>query len=174
MLPRNNQKGFTLIEVLVALSILIFVALGVFQLVIRSKQLADIGREQFVATNIAREGLELVRTLRDTNWFSDDDRSNWISDSMCGSFTYDVDRLYAGDDIGGADQAPIFIQGDGRFSHESLTSSVQTPYSRVLEVDCSQREGVPAYVTVSSQVSWANRGQPREVILKEKLYNWLP
>lgn len=175
MQRRGSQFGFTLIEVLVALSLLVLVSLGVIQLVLRSKQVADVGGEQFVAANLAREGVELVRSLRDTTWFTDDDRSHWISDAMCGTFTYDIDRLHNGDfEVGAEDEADILIQDDGHFSHASLPDSVATPFARVLEVDCSEREGNPPYVTVIARVSWENRGQPREVLLKEKLYNWLP
>lgn len=174
MSHRNNQFGFTLIEVLVAVSILVVISLGVIQLLVRSKQVADTGREKFVATNLAREGLELVRALRDTNWFTDDDRSHWIADSMCSTFTYDVEQFQAGGDVGDEFSSVLFIHPDGSWSHAAGPDGVATPYSRELEVDCSQRESGPAQVVVTSRVSWEGRGGTQEVVLKDKLYNWLP
>lgn len=166
------NKGFSLIEVLVALAFLTIVSLSVIQLVTRARQAAEVARQDFVAANLAREGLELVRAVRDTNWFASSDRSLWIQDDMCDTFTYDSEMLREGADVGSEAVADLYIQDNDEWTHSAAGES--TPYQRVLTVDCNDKDSDPAFVTVTAEVRWQNRGLPHEVVLKEKLYNWLP
>lgn len=172
MQKKSNQFGFTLLEVLVALSFLTVISLSTIQLITRARQSADLARQDFVAVNLAREGLELVRAVRDTNWFLIPDRSLWIDEDMCQSFTYDASKLRAEDPVGPQGASILYIQANGEWTH--TPSGVPTQYSRVFEVDCSEKDNDPGIVTVTSRVTWQDRGTPHEVALKEKLYNWLP
>jgi len=172
-MSKSSIKGFTIIEVLVALFFLITITFAVIQLVTRASQVAQRAQEGFVAANIAREGVELIRARRDTQWFTDADRSNWIPSQMCDSpFTFDAISLRNryGVTVGGA--GDLYIASNGEWSH--TPSDTTTPYKRVLEVDCSEKDGDPGFVTTTSRVTWVSRGESREVVLKEKLYNWLP
>lgn len=168
----NNNKGFTLIEVLVALFILVTITFAVIHLITRSQQVAGLAQENFVAVNIAREGLELVRATRDTQWFQDPDRANWIPDTMCGgNFTLDAVTVRSHATVFSSGDGALYIADNGEWTH-ALTNT-PTPYKRTLAVDCSNKDGDPSYVTVSATVTWVSRGQARNVVLKEKLYNWL-
>lgn len=170
---QSKQNGFSLIEVLVALAFLTIISLSVIQLLTRSQQAAEIAREDFVATNLAREGLELVRDVRDTNWFSTVDRSLWIDQEMCNApFTYDAASLRNHEPVGSQSQSQLYIQTNGEWAHTPTGEATQ--YDRILTVNCSEKDNDPAYVTVQSRVTWLNRGQPHDVVLQEKLYNWLP
>lgn len=169
----KSSLGFSLIEVLVALSLLTVVFLGIVQLMARSGQVAEQAQDKFIAASLAREGLELVRAVRDTTWFTDADRSHWIQGAMCGDFTYDAARLRQQQPFGTSADSRLYIQSDGQWTHQPNTSG-ETSFQRVMSVDCSEKDNTPPRVTVSSRVGWDYRGQQREVVLKERLYNWLP
>lgn len=62
------QAGFTLIEVVVALAILGIGILGVVATANFSKRASTDNERTVVALNLAREGIESVRTIRDSNW----------------------------------------------------------------------------------------------------------
>src|SRR3989344_7536362 len=63
-----GQRGFTLIETLVAL-VLITVAMGpVFILATSSVNVASRIEHNLIASNLAQEGIEVIRNIRDTNW----------------------------------------------------------------------------------------------------------
>jgi len=70
MIKHKNKKAFSLIEALVAISILMIGILSAFILVIRT--LANIPHVQsrLIAANLAQEGIELVRQIRDTNFIN--------------------------------------------------------------------------------------------------------
>src|SRR6056297_883499 len=70
---RTKQSGVTLIESLVAMAIVVVGLVAILSLVLITMSRARISKEQIVATTLAREGLEIVRTVRDTNWLRDID-----------------------------------------------------------------------------------------------------
>lgn len=178
---KNN--GFTLIEVLVATFIIATVVVAVSRLLGSAEYITGLGRETFVATNVAREGLELVRAVRDTNWFTNDDRALWLDRGICrsGPTTYsDTDRQFViepatvrnSDEVKTGSGALYINPLNHEWTHE--VTDKPTPYSRLISVDCSQVESEVAKVTITAKVTWRSRNQDREAIIKEALYNWLP
>lgn len=72
----NYQSGQTLIETLVAAFILVMgisaaVALGVYSL-----RATNTVSNQLVASGLAREGVEAIKNMRDTNWLQDSLQNN--------------------------------------------------------------------------------------------------
>ncbi len=78
----TNQKGFSLVETLVAISILLIVVTGPMAISIRSAKSASFATEQVQAFFLAQEGLELIQKGRDDlllrNFLPSTD-SNYIS-----------------------------------------------------------------------------------------------
>ncbi|MBI2411533.1 MAG: prepilin-type N-terminal cleavage/methylation domain-containing protein [Candidatus Kerfeldbacteria bacterium] len=67
--------GFTLLETIVAVGI---IAIGVLSLILLSTTSILAARKmnnQFLAANFAREGIEIVRSIRDANWLGYDSQS---------------------------------------------------------------------------------------------------
>lgn len=178
-----KNQGFTLIEVLVATFIIATVVVAVSRLLSSAENITGIGKETFVATSVAREGLELVRAMRDTNWFSNTDRALWLGHGICrsGATTYnDANRQFILDpamvrnlDEVRSGSGALYINPlNKEWTHD--TSDRPTPYSRMISVDCSQAEAAVVKVTVTSTVTWRSRNQDRQAVIKEELYNWLP
>jgi len=75
----KSRKGETLVEVSVALVLLVVGALSALRLLGLAGINNQITKERVIATNLAREGLEAVRNIRDTNWlrFAGERRRCW-------------------------------------------------------------------------------------------------
>ncbi len=71
MAKQHSKKGFTLIETLVAITILITGIMVPMTIAARGLQSAFHAREQLTATFLAQEGMELVRLMRDNHALSD-------------------------------------------------------------------------------------------------------
>ncbi|MBI3250543.1 MAG: prepilin-type N-terminal cleavage/methylation domain-containing protein [Candidatus Andersenbacteria bacterium] len=170
----SSQQGLTLIGVLVATIILSIIGVSASQLLTRSERVAEVASSEFVASNIAREGLELVRAMRDNNWFQGDDETEWIGEELCAEFTYDTAAARAGDGPGSVDDAALFIDKQTHEWGHRTGNGDDSGYSRVLEINCDERNSEIPYVTVTSTIRWEVRGQERDVVLKERLYNWMP
>lgn len=62
--------GFTLVEALVALTILTVALIPAFQQATTAINLSGSMRNSLIASNLAQEGLEVIRAIRDANWFA--------------------------------------------------------------------------------------------------------
>src|SRR5688500_13720998 len=65
---RAAPRGQSFVEAMVAISVMITAISSSLALIQSSITATRIGGQQIVAANLAREGLEVVRGLRDTNW----------------------------------------------------------------------------------------------------------
>jgi len=63
----KNQKGFTLVETLVAISVLSISILGTFTAVQSGLQKSSYAKDQVTAFYLVQEAMEYVRNVRDTN-----------------------------------------------------------------------------------------------------------
>ncbi len=76
--------GFTLIEVLLALTIFSIGILAVLTLSDANVRLAKENADRVLAANLAREGVELVRNLRDSNWLKiENNQTDCGSGNIC-------------------------------------------------------------------------------------------
>lgn len=187
----KNSAGITLVGILVATFILAAGAIAISRLSGSAEKFTGVGREVTIASSLAREGLELTRALRDTNWFSSETGTDaWLSHGLCVtqneniassnhqiiidpnivSSIYDSIAKKEPIDLSDGDRQ-IYVSKSGAFTHEG---GDKTPYTRVITLDCSTKNDEPKYITVTSTVKWNSRGADREVVLAERLYNWLP
>ena len=60
-----DSKGFSLVEVLVAISLLLIALVGPMTYLTRTSQSTEVANQRVVATFLAQEGIELVQKLRD-------------------------------------------------------------------------------------------------------------
>jgi len=65
---RRGQAGFTILEVIVAGMVLSIGLLATVSVANRSVTTSTDNQRRIEALNLARQGLELVRNIRDTNW----------------------------------------------------------------------------------------------------------
>ncbi len=73
-------RGDTILEVVIATAILSTVMIATFSILQRAIDTNLNVKNRVIALNIAREGIEAVRNIRDTNWlkYSGDRRKKWL------------------------------------------------------------------------------------------------
>ncbi len=83
----SKQKGYTLIETVVALAILMAAVVGPVALVTRGIFSSAHSKSSLIAYDLAQEGIELVRAYRDNNVMCDitNDAANWPWDDQANS-----------------------------------------------------------------------------------------
>jgi type II secretory pathway pseudopilin PulG len=74
-----SKKGFTLVEALIAMSVLMVGIFSGFVLVTRALYNAAVIQDRLTASFLAQEGVELVRQIRDTNFIKilNNESINW-------------------------------------------------------------------------------------------------
>ena len=181
MMGKMKQRGQSLMEAIVAIAILLMVVIAVLALTISGVTGQKNNEQQVIANNLAREGIELVRNLRDSNWTAGRPWSTGFEQNSVGLIDYQSGAIdYS---IGASGQLGFDV--DNFYSHDFLQGS---PYSRTVQIQAicfSQfNERVAAVganclsgeqqigVKVSSTVTWQDDGDVRLVKLEDLLYDW--
>lgn len=67
-----NKNGFTIIEMVIAIFVMVMGIIGAFGAFSSVGILASDSADKLIATYLAQEGIELVRNIRDSNWLEMD------------------------------------------------------------------------------------------------------
>ena len=174
------QAGFTLIETLVAISLLSVAIVAPMSLVSQSLAAATYSRDQVAAYNLAQEGIESVRGIRDGNILANALQSQGknLLDGIPigGNFTIDARETNAADAIDPCDGPCQPLQTDGTlYGYEANWQN--TGFTRTLTAvyvgPLAQNGGEDA-IRVSATVSWFTpNGQPRSFTIYENMYRWV-
>lgn len=174
---QKSTKGFTLIEVLVAVFILITAV--VVPLTISSKGIfySNVVRDQSVASYLAQEAMEYIRLQRD-NIFLDASANNQNADSAWGAFTTLMSPC-VGDSIGCTVdtlinrireceiECELSISEGGRYNHQD--DGVKSDFRRMVQI--TQRIN-PSRMQVDVIVSWKTNTLERSITVTNYLMPW--
>jgi len=150
--------GFTLLETIIAISILSIGVLGVVGLITTSTRALGITKNQAIAANLAQEGVEIVRSVRDTNWIEGEQYNEGLEPGE-----YCVDYLSMQLDACG----DFNLRWDGTgYSH---SAGENTPFERRIQIINSTDEQAVIFLEVQSTVSW---GDSHSINITSHLYDW--
>ncbi len=163
----KNRRGNLLIESLVSISVILIGFLGVFGLLSRSLGLNKDVSQKFVATYLAAEGIEVVKSLIDKSFV---DELAW--NDCCGSGSWEV--AYDSTVLAAAPVEPtslLFDEADGSYNYET---GVPSPFTRTVEISEFDRndDGWPDEIKVNSKVNWVRRGTAEEINLEDHFFDW--
>jgi prepilin-type N-terminal cleavage/methylation domain-containing protein len=163
----TNKKisGFTLIESMIAIALIVSGITGLMVLVNRSMGFANLAFNQLTAANLAQEGIELVRNIRDNNWMNNID---WLTGLSTG--TYQIDYLDGKlIDLAEREWQPLFFNEDVGYTY-IYASGGETFYYRKIELNLIGNNEL----VVKSIVTWSAKGGKNfETIAEDHLFNWL-
>ncbi|MDD3386742.1 MAG: prepilin-type N-terminal cleavage/methylation domain-containing protein [Candidatus Pacebacteria bacterium] len=159
-----NNKGFTLIEMIVAVLIVGIGILGIFSFVSKFSEQSQYIRDVSVAANLGQEAIEIVKNIRDYNKING---LNWNAG---------LTECYAGCEIGYDDLYLSPWTGDGRFLYiENGTGYykyIDLPQSGDIKTYYKRRVTItPTNVNelhIRVDIYWEGNGYE----LYSKIYNW--
>lgn len=64
----SNQKWFSIIEVLIGIMIFSLGLVSIFMLILSALRMNEYSKNSIIASNLAREGIEVIRNIRDNNY----------------------------------------------------------------------------------------------------------
>ncbi len=176
------KKGFTLVEALVAIAILLLVIIGPMTIAQKGIQNARYAREQMTAIFLAQEAIEGVRQIRDEiglRVYTGDeptlDTTEWIQNAheMCGSGCAFVVGDYSAQLslCSGASGCKLYIDSDtGDYTHTEA-GNYESPYTRVITIGAP--DAINNSVPVNVEVSWYGQvfKSTRTVFLQTWIYD---
>lgn len=164
----GSSKGFSLVETLVALAILLVAVVGPISLIGDSLHKIYYARDEMVAINLAQEGVEVVRQMKDSNmlsavagvppWDSGLAPTNYIVDAWNSSAPLNsnvTDKKVYIDAITG-----LYRQG---------VAGTATQFTREVVIT----DVVPGVEkNVTSTVTWKTGGSTGTLSVSENIFNW--
>ncbi|MFZ2593673.1 MAG: hypothetical protein WAX38_02770 [Minisyncoccia bacterium] len=198
---KNQEGGFTMIETLVAVTLLTMSVSAPLTLAAKSLQAAQYSRDQIVAFNLAQEAIEVVRAQRDANIISiaaGNTALDWMNgipvvestDATCPIGSWSIATLGCkpfkiegskplATTITSCATIPcpvlLFDSTNGWYNYTSGTSS---RYTRTVMV---RRRGAVGDLRfgeaiVRATVSWRSSifSTLRTVVVEDELYQWVP
>jgi prepilin-type N-terminal cleavage/methylation domain-containing protein len=172
------SRGFTLVETLVAITVLIVAIVGPLYAVHKSIAASYAARDQLIATALAQEGLEYIRSIRDGNYL--EGSGDWM-DGLTACFgttgcTVAPSQEPAACASAGGGGCPALRQdlsapaGTPKL-YVQTTNGTYTPSRFIRKVTISNVTATEVVVTTT--VSWTTLRIPYSVTVSEHLYNWL-
>jgi len=169
-----KTKGITLIEALVAISILIIGIFSGFILVTRVLSNINVIRDRLTASFLAQEGIELVRQIRDTNYLKILSGENILWNNGLNNGNYIISA-----EIGNSGPSGLIPLGQSETPYLKYNSNTKifnyisganTPFSRLIRIErLSEQE-----IRVQSELNWKSRSVNFKLVAEDHLFNWLP
>ncbi|MEK7194059.1 MAG: prepilin-type N-terminal cleavage/methylation domain-containing protein [Patescibacteria group bacterium] len=172
------KAGFTLVETLMAISILVLAVTGAFSAAHSGITSAIFSKDQIVAFYLAQEGIEQIRNMRDENGLRG---QNWLTNiaqnpsDPCyfavGARACRVDVVNDTIASCGAPGSCPFLKLDPVNGFYSYVSGNDTRFKREISLSLNPANGSNE-VVVSSIVSWSKGLINRSFTAREIIFNW--
>ena len=164
------QRGYTLIETLIAITIIVTATVGPLSLAAKSLAQSQYARDQITAFYLAQEGLEIVRHIRDANpgaaW-----RTKLTGKGCSSTGGCNVDATSIEDATrcpeGCEETNRLHLSSDSIYTPQN--SGVISKFSRTITI--VEETGSNKDVTIKATVRWNNALVSRFVVLQERIFD---
>ena len=177
---RTKERGFTLIETFVAISILTISIIAPMTLAAKSLSISYYVRDEVTASYLAQEAIETVRNVRDSNSLNDLTTSSGI-DQMTGipsttgaPFTVDA-HVAVNNSMQLCSSTCQPVQSNGTFyGYNDGSGGTWVPTRFTRTVRATYVDAAKTDLRLVVDVTWQTGGfQTRTVTLAEDLYRWI-
>lgn len=157
------RKAFSLVEIIIILFIISMGMLGVLSLIIQNIQSQTYNKNNLIAFQLAQEGIELVRMVRDSNWRNGEAYTAGLPE---GRLYMDFEDLEPTVFSGNTVDFLLRLGADGFYRHGGTDPS--SSFSREIDLDLLNANSLQ----VDVHISWQERGRDMNYDLQTILYNW--
>ncbi len=198
---RQNKSGLILTEALLAIAMLSIGSLVLASIIQTSVRTTVLSRNYLIAQNLATEGMEAIKSVRDTNWLlQPGDPDCWLE--MEPNSGVDICPLkmseggnyrpeeeggkwymtnWSGEELDLSDTDPdieyLLHEDNGRYLYGTTSSSEPTIFYRAINVisiaDNAPADGVDEYAVFEVVVEWKEGQKVRSLKRELLLYNFL-
>ena len=157
-----NRKGFTLVEVIVAIGIISMVSVGATYGISLSLTSAFLVKNDLIAANLAQEGLEIVRGIRDRDWHL----GNSFGASLPNG-NYLID--WNSQSLSGFSDTFLKIDSNGVYNY---SSGQDTIFKRKVIIEDSAQNPASVEKVAKVEVSWNEKSGLKTIQAELRLFNW--
>jgi Tfp pilus assembly protein PilV len=165
---KKNSKGMTLVEVVVSATILIVGLIPVFISISIASNISIMIKNNIIAANLAQEGVEIVRSIRDSNWYN----NRGFADGLIGNWRVDWTTNHSNlISSAGLESDPYISKGtaSGLYGYDA-SQAVGTNFKRQVRIVYS--DPCNCQIRVESEVQWFEQGGLKGLVVISYLYDW--
>lgn len=160
----SNKKAFSLIEIMAVIMIIALGMVGVANLVTQSIQAQSLNKSNVIAHQLAQEGIELIRQVRDTNWVQG---NPWNTNLSSGN--YCIDYLSSSPlSISSPSDCHLYFNDHRYYSSQAGVGDQDTPFNRMITINDTST----TTMEVTSIITWTDRGRAYRYDVSTQLYDW--
>lgn len=156
------NKGFTLIEVIVSVTIISLVLVSATSAISLNLSSAIGIKNNLIASSITQEGLEVVRNIRDN------DRH---SGAAFGASLNNGDHRVEWNSLSLLPFQDIFLKKDSS-GYYNYSSGPDTIFKRKIVIENSLQNGPTVEKLAKVEVSWTEKSGPKAIQAELRLFNW--
>lgn len=176
MSKMKKSRGFTLIELVISLSILGIAIFGIYGAFSNVSVLTTTVHSRLVAAYLAQEGLEIVRNIRDNNWIWGYgwDQGLINCESGC-QIDYKTGTSSGGSVMGWGGGNFLMIDDNGFYSYNSCVGCEETKFKRKITIISKKDIEEGEYdniLDVTVDVYWQEKREEFSYQAKEYFYDW--
>lgn len=163
----KNNKGFTILELLITISIISIGLLGILGITPLMLSQSSYANSRLIAVHLAQEGIELVKNMRDYNLLSG--AGSWDNNiGNGGDVTGEMDYTHLPNTpMNPYASSKLCVNSAGFYGYSSCTSSA-SPFWREIKVvridDNSKRISVSVY--------WRDKSGQHEIRAEDIIFNY--
>ncbi|MFQ5661815.1 MAG: prepilin-type N-terminal cleavage/methylation domain-containing protein [Candidatus Paceibacteria bacterium] len=163
---KSKNRGFTLVETLVAITILVVSIAGPITIASKGMASAVFAKDQIVAFYLAQEAVEYIRNKRDENNIKDNDWLNGLSDCIDENIcTVDIQNNTISKCPGGGCPVLKYDDSDGFYNYASGNDSNFTRSVNIEIVNVKE-------VSITATLSWKTGVIDKTFTVKEHVLDW--
>lgn len=168
-----KSRGFTLLEVIVAIFILTVGVGGTFSLIQQTLYAASISESKLIASYLAQEGVEIVKNIRDRAWLEKRELGSIISwDEYLPEGDWQADYFYQTLQGHPYSDEPLNVDDSSGYNYSSGSPTKFRRKISISEKTDLDEDGEPDKMKTSVKVIWKERGREHTIEILEYIYNW--
>ena len=156
----SNQKGFSLLGVIVAMFIIIVGLTAVLSLANMSLKSSSASKMRLIASGLAQEGIEVIRNMRETELEWD----TWYGNVVDGDYRVQYDYSDLSDLVAFSDTAIKLDITTGLYQYDNGNDTI---FKRKVALTNSGN-----LVDVVVEITWQLKGQSHSLVVENQLWNW--
>ncbi len=180
-IKENKKRGFTILETMVAIFILVLSITGPMVFAQSGLRTAFLSRDQITAFFLAQDAIETIKNIRDDNGL---DGRDWLENIyVCGADTTQNCVIYIDtlayepvSEICSGSECPILkVNSNNQFGYnfDVGENAENSRFTRILNV----KEVAPGReLQIVAEIRWTSniRVGGARILVQENIYNWIP
>jgi len=171
----NLNTGFTIVETLVAIGILVVALSGGFAAVSLSLNRSSLSKEQVIAFYLAQEGMEIIRNKRDSNALSG---NSWLQGIALNGDPCEFGNVCRADAISfslnscGSNWGSCpFLRNHNTNKYYNYSSGATTIFKREIKLT-DLTTGAIEVIQAEVRITWNHSGTNQTYTASTLFYNW--